>query len=117
LLLPKRELTCSIDPSYRTFIQKAYAEHPHIELSFTYFCEAQMLWNRSMGHYRKYLTHAPKTSVIVLAGIGHTMKRGMPEESFENTGYSYKVILPKFPDIDRSVASAGNTNYLLLFPL
>ena len=110
-------ITCSIDPGYRTYIRKAYAEHPHSGLAFTHFCEAQMLWNRSMGHYlREYLTQAPKSSAIVLAGIGHAMKRGIPEESFGNTDYSYKVILPKFPDVDRSVASSGNADYMLLFP-
>jgi hypothetical protein len=54
--------------------------------------------------------------VIVIAGVGHAMKRGIPEESFGNGDYSYKVIMPKFPDIDRSIDSSGNADYLLLFP-
>ncbi len=111
-----RGITCSVDPYYRAFIREAYGEHPHSDLSFTYFCEAQMLWNRSMGrNLLEYLARTPGRSIVVLAGVGHAMKRGIPEETFRDTGYAYKVVLPRFADLDRSTLSAQNADYLLLF--
>lgn len=109
-------VTCSVDPDYMGFIRRAYAEHSHNDKSFVYFCEAQMLWNKSMGkHLEEYLAHNPGQTVVVLAGVGHVMKRGIPEEVFQSSGYSYQVILPELPELDRSTVTGADADYLVLF--
>ncbi len=109
-------ISCSADPAYRKFIQKAYAAHLHQEKSFDYFCEAQMLWNKAMGkHLEEFVGRNPGRTVVVLAGVGHAMKRGIPLELFQSSGYSYKVILPELPELDRSNVTSEDADYLILF--
>ena len=108
-------VTCSIDPIYREFIRSAYAEHVRNDNSFDHFCEAQMLWNKSMGrHLQEYLDRNPRATVVVLAGVGHAMKRGIPEEVYKTSGISYKVILPELLELDRSKVTDKDADYLLL---
>jgi uncharacterized iron-regulated protein len=109
-------VTCSIDPSYRAFIARAFAGHVTSDASFTHFCEAQMLWNKGMAlHLQRYIAQNPGRTVVVLGGVGHAMKQGIPEEVSRDTGYSYKVILPEIPDLDRHTATIADADYLLLF--
>ena len=43
-------------PVYRDMIRHAFADHAHDGKAFQFFCEAQMLWNKSMGwHLQKFL--------------------------------------------------------------
>lgn len=110
-------ITCNIDPVYRAFIRRAYALHSGgNDRSFENFCEAQMLWNKGMGWFlRKYLVANPDRTVVVLTGMGHAMKRAIPEEVFQGTRYSYRVILPEQPDLGRDNVTGQDADYLLLF--
>ncbi|MCM2358692.1 MAG: ChaN family lipoprotein [Geobacteraceae bacterium] len=108
-------VTCSVDPAYREFIRRAYAEHGRNENSFVHFCEAQMLWNKSMArHLQQYLALSSRATVVVLAGAGHAMKGGIPEELSRDSGYRYRVILPEFPGLDRRTVTGRDADYLLL---
>lgn len=110
-------ITCTIDPAYRSFISKAFSLHPGSGRSFDYFCEAQMLWNKGMGwRIKQFLRSNPDYTVVVLAGSGHAMKQGIPEE-IQNSGFTYKVILPNVPDPERKSAMSVDADYLLLFGL
>jgi len=110
-------ITCNIDPVYRSFVRKAYSLHSGgSDRSFENFCEAQMLWNKGMGWYlQKYLAGNPGRTVVVLTGTGHAMKRAIPEEVFQGGKFSYKVILPEQPDLDRDAVTSQDADYLLLF--
>lgn len=110
-------ITCNIDPVYRSFVRKAYALHSGgNDRSFEHFCEAQMLWNKGMGWYlQKYLVGNPGRTVVVLTGTGHAMKRAIPEEVFQGGRFSYRVILPEQPDLDRYAVTSQDADYLLLF--
>ncbi len=121
--LTKRELrllpegvTCAIDPSYRIFIRRAFAVHSQSERSFEHFCEAQMLWNNSMIHYlQEYLGYNPGKTIVVLTGIGHALKRGLPFDSLLTAGGSFQVVIPELADINREKATSADADYLLLF--
>lgn len=109
-------ITCSIDPTYRAFIERAYADHIHGDASFARFCEVQMLWNKGMAlHLRSFMAQNPGRTMVVLSGVGHAMKQGIPEEISHDTGLSYKVILPELPELDRHTATVADADYLLLF--
>ncbi len=109
-------ITCSVDPAYRTFIARAYAEHARNGRSFNYFCEAQILWNKSMGRYlQEYLSREPGRTVVVMAGFGHAMKRGIPNEVSRSPGNSCKVILPELSGLDLRGVTSADADYLLLF--
>jgi uncharacterized iron-regulated protein len=107
------EVICKVDPGYMSFIRKAYQSHPGNDRSFTHFCEAQMLWNKGMGfHIRQYLGRNPQRTIVVLAGAGHVMKPGIPDEVFKSAGYPYTVILPEPED---QQATSAESDYLILF--
>ena len=57
----------------------------------------------------------PGRTVVVLAGTGHAMRRGIPEEVSHDAAYSYKVILPEVAGLNRSTATTADADYLLLF--
>jgi uncharacterized iron-regulated protein len=110
-------ISCDIDPTYMDFIRRAYAFHPQkTDEHFVHFCEAQMVWDKSMAwrliEYRK--TH-PGQKVVVLAGVGHAWKRGIPEQIARGSKYAVKVVMPRVPDqIDEETVSVRDTDYLLL---
>jgi uncharacterized iron-regulated protein len=110
-------VSCSIDPVYRAFIRQAFSAHEQGDGTFDHFCEAQMLWNMTMAmHLLDYSARHPATTLIVLAGVGHAMKRGIPEEVFRRSGRSYRVILPEFPRMDRTMVTPLDADYLVLSP-
>lgn len=107
-------ITCSVNSQYMEFIRGAYMEHHRgKDKSFLYFCEAQMLWNKSMGfQLKEYLGRNPQRVVVVIAGAGHAMKSGIPDEVYKSAGYSYKVILP---DLNWKKLTSRDSDYLILF--
>jgi uncharacterized iron-regulated protein len=110
-------ISCNIDPTYMEFIRKAYAGHPQQDdRRFLNFCEAQMVWDKSMAwkliEYRK--TNPGKTT-IVLSGVGHAWKRGIPEQVAQQSSFTYKVVLPEIPgQIERGSVSLHDADYVLL---
>jgi uncharacterized iron-regulated protein len=82
------------------FIKRAYAGHAQtVDKKFLNFCEAQMVWDKSMAwHLIEYLKKHPRKTVIVLAGVGHAWKRGIPEQVSRLSKYTSTVILPLIPD-------------------
>lgn len=108
-------ITCNVSTPYMEFIKKAYAEHVGKEDSFLHFCEAQMLWNKTMAwHLVTYLGKRPGKRVVVLTGEGHALKRAIPEEVRELSAFNYKVILQETPDMPARSLSMEEADYVLL---
>ena len=109
-------ISCNIDDRYMDFIRRAYAVHGSGETSFLYFCEAQMVWDKTMAwHLVKFLAANPGRTVIVLAGAGHSRKKGIPGQMENLERLSYRVMLPEVPGrTDRSAAGVHDADYLLL---
>lgn len=109
-------ISCNVDPTYMEFIRKAYGNHSAHGRSFVNFCEAQMVWDKSMAwHITGQLKKNPDRTVVVLAGIGHAWKRGIPEQLAEFKNMTYRVVLPVIPDqVNRETITIGDADYLLL---
>ncbi len=110
-------ISCDIDPTYMDFMRKAYAGHSQkADKMFLHFCEAQMVWDKSMAwRLIEYRKQHPGQTVVVLAGVGHAWKRGIPEQIARNTKYAVKVVMPLVPDqIDQDTVSDHDTDYLFL---
>jgi uncharacterized iron-regulated protein len=92
-------ISCDVDRTYMDFIKKAYAGHSHrVDGRFLNFCEAQMVWDKSMAwHLVQYLQNHKGEKVVVLAGVGHAWKQGIPEQLGRLSSYSSTVILPVVP--------------------
>jgi uncharacterized iron-regulated protein len=111
------DISCDIDPTYMDFIRRAYADHHQkTDKRFVHFCEAQMVWDKSMAwRLIEYRKRHPGQTVVVLAGVGHAWKRGIPEQIARESKYAVKVVMPTIPDqIDRDTVSDRDTDYLLL---
>ncbi len=108
-------ISCNVDPTYMDFIKRAYAGHHGKDREFANFCEAQMVWDKSMAwNLRGYLKKHPDKTIVVLAGVGHAWKRGIAEQ-LEDPTYSYRVVLPAIPgEESRETVTAQDADYLLL---
>lgn len=110
-------ITCSVDRKYMAFIRRAYAAHGIPEKNFDHFCEAQVLWDKTMAwHTVKYLEKHPDRTVVVLTGTGHAWKSGIPRQLEDlSGGIPYRVVLPEVPgDIDPERITKSDADYILL---
>jgi uncharacterized iron-regulated protein len=110
-------ISCDIDPTYMQFIRQAYAGHAQQEdRQFLNFCEAQMVWDKSMAwNLIEYHKKHPGKTTIVLSGVGHAWKRGIPEQVARQTSFTYKVVLPLIPgQIERGLVSLLDADYVML---
>ena len=109
-------ISCRVDDKYMKFIRQAYAEHSMSDQTFMHFCEAQMVWDKSMAwHLLDYRKKNPNRVVVVLAGIGHAWKRGIAEQVGLESKLSIRSILPYLPgQVDQKSATIKDADYLLL---
>jgi len=109
-------ISCNVDARYMEFIRKAYADHSLQNRQFVNFCEAQMVWDKSMArHLVEYLKKKRGGTVVVLAGVGHAWKRGMPEQIAMESKHTYRVILPLIPgQIEKKTVTTKDADYVLL---
>lgn len=111
-------VSCQVDATYEAFIRRALGEHGHGGMSFTYFCEAQMVWDAAMAwNLVRFLRRNPRTTVVVLAGSGHAWKRGIPTQVRRRSSFSYRVILPEIRDRpERGKVTLEDADYLWVEP-
>jgi len=109
-------ISCNVDPKYMEFIKRAYAGHGGHDREFVNFCEAQMVWDKSMAwHLIDYLKKNPAKTVVVMAGVGHAWKRGIPEQMEMESKATYRVILPLVPDqIEQRTVTTKDCDYVIL---
>lgn len=109
-------ISCNVDERYMDFIRRAYAVHGSGGKSFVNFCEAQMIWDKTMAwHLTEFRKKNPGKALVVLAGVGHSWKRGVPEQMEELSKIEYKVILPEIPGrIDSTTVLSLDADYILL---
>ncbi len=109
-------ISCNVDATYKEFIRRAYTDHSRQERQFVNFCEAQMVWDKSMAwHLVEYMKKSRGGVVVVLAGVGHAWKRGMPEQVAMESKYTYRVILPLIPgQIEKRNVTTKDADYVLL---
>ena len=110
------EVACRVDEAYMKFIRKAYGGHAHGNLNFTYFCEAQLVWDNAMAiNTLDYLSKNPDAVVVVLTGTGHAQKPAIPRQIRSRSPLPYAVILPEVPGmLDARTIGKEDADYLML---
>ena len=110
------DVTCRVDDAYMKFIRKAYGAHSHGNLDFTFFCEAQLVWDSVMAiHTLDYLETNPDAIVVILTGTGHAQKAAIPRQIAQRSKLPVAVILPELPGIlDSQIATDEDADYLIL---
>ncbi len=110
-------ISCDVDPTYMEFIRQAYAQHARTpDKKFLNFCEAQMVWDKSMAwNLIEYQKKHPRETVVVLAGVGHAWKRGIPDQISRGSKDTFKIIMPVVPDqIEQDTVTDQDADYVLL---
>lgn len=106
-------IECKVDATYEEFIKDALGEHAG-EMSFKNFCEAQMVWDNAMAHNAiEYLDANPASKLVVLAGSGHSWKRGIPFQVKRLSGYSFSVILPESDRVEVDKIDTMDADYII----
>jgi uncharacterized iron-regulated protein len=107
-------VSCNVDPEYEDFIRRAMGDPRHGSGSFRYFCEAQMVWDTTMAaKVVDYLEQNGDATLVVLAGSGHSWKRGIPQQVRRLAGFPFRTILPENEDRpSRENVLPEDTDYL-----
>jgi len=110
------DVSCRVDKEYMDYIKKAFGGHGHGKLNFTYFCEAQLVWDSAMAiNTLEYLKKNPDTIVILLAGSGHVRKGAVPRQIRLRSEIPHAVILPEAEGmIDPETISTKDADYIML---
>jgi uncharacterized iron-regulated protein len=110
------DVSCRVDKEYMDYIKKAFGDHAHGNINFTYFCEAQMVWDTAMAVYTlAYLKKEPNAVVVLLAGTGHAQKGAVPRQIRDRSQIPHAVILPKIEGlIDPQTVSIKDADYIML---
>ena len=109
-------ITCRVDKEYMQYIKRSFGAHAHGNLNFTYFCEAQLVWDTVMAiNALEYVQSNPDTVVVILAGSGHARKPAIPEQIRKRSKLPYAVLLPEIPGrIDPNTISQKEADYIIL---
>jgi uncharacterized iron-regulated protein len=110
------DVSCGVDKEYMDYIKKAFGGHGHGELNFTYFCEAQLVWDTAMAiNTLEYLKKYPDAVVVLLAGTGHVRKGAVPRQIRIRSQIPHAVILPRIEGIiDPQTVSSKVADYIML---
>jgi uncharacterized iron-regulated protein len=112
-LLPA-DIGCSVDRPYMDFIRRNYVWHSDDESSFRYFCEAQLLRNKMMAiNLLRYLIKHPDEKILVLTGVGHAMRRGVPDEVTNIKAVKIKIVMPQLDELAAEALKKGDADYIL----
>ena len=91
-------VSCRVDPEYMAFIRRSLGMHGHGGMDFTKFCEAQLVWDTAMAwSLLRFLEKNPESTVVVIAGSGHSWKSGIPAQVRSRSTVPFRVILPEIP--------------------
>jgi uncharacterized iron-regulated protein len=109
-------VTCRVDPEYLAFIRRSLAMHGHGGMDFTRFCEAQLVWDTAMAwSLLRYLEKNPESTVVVVAGSGHSWKKGIPAQIRSRSELPFRVILPEVPGrVDKENIALNEADYVWL---
>jgi uncharacterized iron-regulated protein len=92
-------VTCHVDDRYMAYIKESFGMHGHGQLDFTYFCEAQLLWDKAMAvHALAYLYEHPDVVLIIVTGRGHAQKMGIPAQIRKRSALPHAVLLPRMAE-------------------
>jgi len=110
------DVSCRVDKAYMEYIKKAFGGHGHGKMNFTYFCEAQMVWDNAMAVYTlDYLEKNPDAVVVLLAGTGHVRKGAVPRQISIRAQVPLAVILPRVDGlIDQQTMDIRDADYIML---
>jgi len=111
-LLPP-DVTCNVDKPYMNFVRRNFVWHSSDESTFIHFCEAQLLRNKVMAKYlSNYLDRNPEVVVVVVTGVGHAMRRGIPDELELQKPVRTRILMPQLSELAAETLQSGDADYI-----
>jgi len=109
-------IACRVDKEYMDYIKKAFGSHAHGKLNFTFFCEAQLVWDTVMAiNALNYLKDNPNATIVLLTGTGHAQKNALPRQIRQRSQVAHTVILPEIKGfIDSETVDQSDADYIML---
>jgi uncharacterized iron-regulated protein len=110
------DVSCRVDKAYMDYIKKAFGGHGHGNINFTYFCEAQLVWDTAMAvHTLEYLKENPDAVVVLIAGTGHVQKGAIPRQISIRSEIPHAVILPRIDGmLDTQTVGIKDADYIMI---
>ncbi|MGB5987746.1 MAG: ChaN family lipoprotein [Desulfobacterales bacterium] len=110
------EVACRVDKTYMAFIKRAYGAHAHGKLDFTFFCEAQLVWDNIMAiNALDYIGTHPEKVMVIITGNGHAWKGGIPTQLQKRGHLAHRVILPEIEGVtEPGMVDSTDADYLFL---
>ncbi|MCU0592217.1 MAG: ChaN family lipoprotein [Desulfobacterales bacterium] len=110
------DVACQIDEEYMRYIRSVYGAHAHGNMNFTFFCEAQMVWDNAMAvHALEFLASHPETTMVILTGVGHAQNGAVPRQIRLRSPLPVTVFLPEVPgSIDQQTVDRQDADFLLM---
>jgi uncharacterized iron-regulated protein len=88
-------VTCNVDPRYRRLMGRVLGVPDEKSRRFQHFCEAQLVWDTAMARrIADFAERNPGSVMVVLAGVFHAWRHGIPEQLSRISGVPFRVILP-----------------------
>jgi uncharacterized iron-regulated protein len=110
-------VTCDLNNPQTEFLRKTFQEvfrHEANGKIFANFCEAQAVRNNGMALLiANDLKRHPGRKLVVMTGIWHAVKYGIPESLTSISNVSYKVILSEIAELDARSATSAMGDYLI----
>ena len=92
-------VTPRMSESYREFLRAPFRSHRMEETLFDNFCEAQGVRNSTMARVIDgYLAKNAGSTMVVITGMGHAIRRGMAAELEKEFRLRAKIIIPATED-------------------
>lgn len=110
--------SCDLKNPQVAFLKKAFQSVPHHGRNgkmFSNFCEAQTVRNSGMAiNATRYLGREPGRKLVVLTGIWHAVKYGIPDQLQRLGGkITCTVIIPETPYLNSGNAGSDEADYLV----
>lgn len=97
-------VACDVSDSYRDYIRKVFTGHHHKGGDFTFFCEAQMLWDASMAYHAvRFHEENPGYRLVILCGSAHAQYAAIPARIKERTDIPIRVVIPLSHGDERNI--------------
>ncbi len=108
------DVTCRVDKPYMDFVRRNFVMHTADQAMFFRFCEAQLLRNKVMAdRLVSYLAKEPDRVVVVLAGVGHAMRKGVPDEVEVLRSLQMRVVMPRLHEVAAEPLEKRDADYVM----
>jgi uncharacterized iron-regulated protein len=110
------DVTCRVDRQYMDYIRRAYGAHAHGNMNLTYFCEAQLVWDKAMAiHALDYIRQNPGRIMVLLTGVGHAWKWAIPTQIRERSDLPLAVMVPEVPgNVEPATINSEEADYIFM---